>query len=112
MVARSASTISRRDRSTRTSWRIAAADNPFVVGAMLLDYTDEPRTGRGTSDGVGNITSDLVAAEDPAFGLIEWQQHGGFQFRGPGKSTSANRDKITPQREPRNMLTFIPGDIH
>jgi uncharacterized protein (TIGR03437 family) len=45
--------------------------NRYVVGAMLFDYLDEPLTGRGNSDGTGNITSNLVVAEDFAFGLVE-----------------------------------------
>ncbi|HYL78505.1 MAG TPA: IPT/TIG domain-containing protein [Bryobacteraceae bacterium] len=47
------------------------AANPFVVGAMLFDYYDEPLTGRGNSAGVGNITSNLVVDEDFAFGLVD-----------------------------------------
>jgi uncharacterized protein (TIGR03437 family) len=47
------------------------AANPYVVGAMLFDYYDEPITGRGNSAGVGNISSDLVVDESFAFGLVD-----------------------------------------
>jgi len=47
------------------------AANRYVVGAMLFDYLDEPLTGRGNSDGTGNITSNLVVAESFAFGLVD-----------------------------------------
>jgi uncharacterized protein (TIGR03437 family) len=47
------------------------AANRYVVGAMLFDYLDEPLTGRGNSDGTGNISSNLVVAESFAFGLVD-----------------------------------------
>src|SRR5579872_1251920 len=47
------------------------AANPYMVGAMLFDYFDEPLTGRGNSAGVGNISSNLVIDEDFAFGLVD-----------------------------------------
>jgi len=47
------------------------AANRYVVGAMLFDYLDEPLSGRGNSDGMGNITRDLVVDEAFAFGLVE-----------------------------------------
>jgi uncharacterized protein (TIGR03437 family) len=50
---------------------VSLAASPYVVGAMLFDYYDEPLTGRGNSDGVGNISTNLVIAEDFAFGLVE-----------------------------------------
>ena len=50
---------------------MSLAANPYVVGAMLFDYYDEPLTGRGNSAGVGNITGNLVVGEDFAFGLVD-----------------------------------------
>ncbi len=49
----------------------SVASNPYVVGAMLFDYADEPLTGRGNSAGVGNITAKLVVDENYAFGLVD-----------------------------------------
>jgi len=47
------------------------AVNKYVVGSMIFDYQDEPLTGRGNTDGTGNITDKLVVAENFAFGMVD-----------------------------------------
>ena len=54
-----------------TQWLKNASAYPYVVGVEWFDYRDEPVSGRGNTNGVGNASTNLVVGEDLAFGLVD-----------------------------------------
>lgn len=54
-----------------TQWLQNTSAHPYVVGVEWFDYRDEPISGRGNTNGVGNVSSNLVIGEDLAFGLVD-----------------------------------------
>jgi hypothetical protein len=44
---------------------------PYVVGAEWFQYRDEPVSGRGNTNGIGNTSTSLVVGEDLAFGMVD-----------------------------------------
>jgi len=95
------------------------AANPYVVGAMLFDYYDEPLTGRGNSAGVGNISSNLVIDEDFAFGLVDVTDTPKYDL--VNKVRSANIAALQSlgllgaapvlTSAPANGATYLPGGL-
>lgn len=66
----------------------SAVASPYVVGAMLFDYLDEPLTGRGDSTGANNLTGNLVVDEDYAFGLVDVTDTPKYDFVNPVRAAN------------------------
>ncbi len=52
-------------------WLQNTSAYPYLVGVEWFDYRDEPISGRGNTNGVGNISNGLLVGEDLAFGLVD-----------------------------------------
>jgi uncharacterized protein (TIGR03437 family) len=52
-------------------WLQNTSAYPYVVGVEWFTYRDEPVSGRGNTNGVGNISFNLVVGEDIAFGMVD-----------------------------------------
>jgi uncharacterized protein (TIGR03437 family) len=52
-------------------WLRDTSANPFVIGVEWFENRDEPVSGRGNNNGIGNISSRLVLGENYAFGMVD-----------------------------------------
>jgi hypothetical protein len=52
-------------------WLQDASASPYIVGVEWFEYRDQPISGRGNTDGTGDISSNLVVGQNHAFGMVD-----------------------------------------